>query len=81
LASHPGIVAQMLAVSGAEPGGRVLEIGTGTGRKIVGKAWFMWLRDQRVPRVSVGRFVRDNQHADTSMTEVHPYEVARDYDT
>jgi protein-L-isoaspartate(D-aspartate) O-methyltransferase len=187
-ASHPGIVAQMLAASGAQPGERVLEIGTGTGYnaallahrlgahnvvsveidaalaghaqraliaagydavtvligdgtlghrerapydrvlstasvqrvppawvaqagpggriltpwanaycdggllalerlgdgsatgRIVGKAWFMWLRDQRVPRVSVGRFVRDDQHADTSMTEVHPYEVAGDYD-
>ena len=31
LASHPGIVAQMLAASGAQPGERVLEIGTGTG--------------------------------------------------
>ncbi|MGH3928372.1 MAG: methyltransferase domain-containing protein [Pseudonocardiaceae bacterium] len=30
-ASHPGIVAQMLAASGARPGERVLEIGTGTG--------------------------------------------------
>jgi protein-L-isoaspartate(D-aspartate) O-methyltransferase len=187
-ASHPGIVAQMLAASGAQPGERVLEIGTGTGYnaallahrlgaqnvvsleidpalaghaqraltaagyggvtvltadgtlghraqapydrvlstasvqhvpaawvaqtrpggrvltpwanayfdggllalerlgdgsatgRIVGKAWFMWLRDQRVPRVSVGKFVRDDQHVGTSMTEVHPYEVAGDYD-
>ncbi|MGH3896807.1 MAG: hypothetical protein ACRDTA_00855 [Pseudonocardiaceae bacterium] len=53
--------------------------GTATGR-IVGKAWFMWLRDQRVPRVSVSRFVRDDQHADTSVTEVYPFEVAGDYD-
>ncbi|MGH3888730.1 MAG: methyltransferase domain-containing protein [Pseudonocardiaceae bacterium] len=53
--------------------------GTATGR-IVGKAWFMWLRDQRVPRVSVSGFVRDGQHVDTSTTEVHPYEVAGDYD-
>ncbi|MGH3874895.1 MAG: methyltransferase domain-containing protein [Pseudonocardiaceae bacterium] len=53
--------------------------GTATGR-IVGKAWFMWLRDQRVPRVTVNRFVRDGQHADTSATEVHPFEVAGDYD-
>jgi hypothetical protein len=40
----------------------------------------MWLRDQRVPRVSVGRFVRDDQHAEVSATEVHPFEVAGDYD-
>jgi protein-L-isoaspartate(D-aspartate) O-methyltransferase len=53
--------------------------GTATGR-IVGKAWFMWLRDQRVPRISVARFVRDDQHVDTSTTEVHPFEVAGDYD-
>ncbi|MGH3896806.1 MAG: methyltransferase domain-containing protein [Pseudonocardiaceae bacterium] len=30
-ASHPGIVAQMLAASGVQPGERMLEIGTGTG--------------------------------------------------
>ncbi|MBV9162611.1 MAG: methyltransferase domain-containing protein [Pseudonocardiales bacterium] len=30
-ASHPGVVAQMLAALGAQPGERVLEIGTGTG--------------------------------------------------
>jgi protein-L-isoaspartate O-methyltransferase len=30
-ASHPGVVAQMLAASGAQPGERVLEIGSGTG--------------------------------------------------
>ncbi|MGH3586953.1 MAG: rRNA adenine N-6-methyltransferase family protein, partial [Pseudonocardia sp.] len=30
-ASHPGVVAQMLAASDAQPGQRVLEIGTGTG--------------------------------------------------
>jgi protein-L-isoaspartate(D-aspartate) O-methyltransferase len=53
--------------------------GSATGR-IVGKAWFMWLRDQRVPRVSVGRFVRDNQHTETTTTEVHPYEVVGGYD-
>ncbi len=53
--------------------------GTATGR-IVGKAWFMWLRDQRVPRVSVSKFVRDDQHADTSTTGVHPFDVAGDYD-
>ncbi|MGH3818094.1 MAG: hypothetical protein ACRDRE_10110 [Pseudonocardiaceae bacterium] len=48
--------------------------------RIVGKAWFMWLRDQRVSRVSVSRFVRDNQHAEVSATEVHPFKVAGDYD-
>jgi protein-L-isoaspartate(D-aspartate) O-methyltransferase len=53
--------------------------GSATGR-IVGKAWFMWLRDQRVTRVSVGRFVRDDQHTESTTTEVHPYEVAGDYD-
>lgn len=52
--------------------------GSATG-SIVGQAWFMWLRDQRVPRVSVGRFVRD-QHTEISTTWVHPYEVAGDYD-
>ncbi|MGH3998150.1 MAG: methyltransferase domain-containing protein, partial [Pseudonocardiaceae bacterium] len=30
-ASYPGVVAQMLAALGAQPGQRVLEIGTGTG--------------------------------------------------
>jgi protein-L-isoaspartate(D-aspartate) O-methyltransferase len=84
-------------VSQTRPGGRILTPwanayfdggllaleplgdGNATGR-IVGKAWFMWLRDQRVSRVSVSTFVRDDQHADTSMTEVHPFEVAGDYD-
>ncbi len=84
-------------VSQTRPGGRILTPwanayfdggllaleplgdGTATGR-IIGKAWFMWLRDQRVPRVSVSRFVRDGQHVDISTTEVHPYEVAGDYD-
>jgi protein-L-isoaspartate(D-aspartate) O-methyltransferase len=53
--------------------------GSATGR-IVGKTWFRWLRDQRIPRVSVGRFVRDDQHTHVTTTEVHPYEVAADYD-
>ncbi|MGH3827214.1 MAG: methyltransferase domain-containing protein [Pseudonocardiaceae bacterium] len=84
-------------VSQTRPGGRILTPwanayfdggllaleplgdGTATGR-IVGKAWFMWLRDQRVPRVSVSRFVRADQHAEVSTTEVHPFEVAGDYD-
>jgi protein-L-isoaspartate(D-aspartate) O-methyltransferase len=57
----------------------VLRDGTAIGR-IVGKAWFMWLRDQRVRRISVIAFVRDGQLAATSETEVHPYEVAGDYD-
>jgi hypothetical protein len=40
----------------------------------------MWLREQRVPRVSVGHFVHDDQHAEVSATQVHPFEVAGDYD-
>jgi hypothetical protein len=53
--------------------------GSATGR-IVAKAWFMWLRDQRLPRVSVGRFIREDQRTEATTTEVHPYEVAGDYD-
>jgi hypothetical protein len=40
---------------------------------------FLWLRGQRVPRVSVREVVRDDQPVDTSVTEVHTVEVAGDY--
>ena len=49
--------------------------GTAAGR-IVNRAWFMQLRDQRMPRCSVADVVRGDYQGDKSTTTVHPYELA-----
>lgn len=57
----------------------VADDGTASGR-IVDKASFMDLRNQRVPRVSVRRCVYDEDAAAVTSTELHPYRVAGHYD-
>lgn len=61
------------------PGGllslTVVEDGTATGR-IVGPAWFMELRDQRIPRCRVADVVRGDYQGERSTTTIEPYELA-----
>jgi protein-L-isoaspartate(D-aspartate) O-methyltransferase len=50
---------------------------------IVGKSWFMWLRQQRVPRDAVSDVVSpeaERAKLPSTWTEVHPYRVVGDYD-
>ncbi|MGH3926316.1 MAG: methyltransferase domain-containing protein, partial [Pseudonocardiaceae bacterium] len=49
--------------------------GTATGR-IVDRAWFMQLRDQRMPQGSVADVVQGNYHGEKSTTTTGPYELA-----
>lgn len=49
--------------------------GTAVGR-IVDRAWFMQLRDQRVPRCTVADVVRGDYHGERSRTSIEPYELA-----
>jgi hypothetical protein len=57
--------------------------GTARGR-LVAPVSFMMLRDQRVPRVSVSRYVHPDDSALTgaltTTTDLHPYRVAGHYD-
>jgi protein-L-isoaspartate(D-aspartate) O-methyltransferase len=53
--------------------------GTASGR-IVDKSFFMWLREQRVPRGVFAELVHDVGEATTMTTDVHPYGVGGDYD-
>jgi protein-L-isoaspartate(D-aspartate) O-methyltransferase len=57
----------------------VAEDGTAVGR-IVDKASFMSVRDQRLPRVSLGADVYDEGQATVREAELHPYDVAGHYD-
>ncbi len=49
--------------------------GTATGR-IVGRTWFMELRDQRIPRCSVADVVCGDYQGEQSTTTIEPYELA-----
>jgi protein-L-isoaspartate(D-aspartate) O-methyltransferase len=53
--------------------------GTVRGR-IIGQASFMALRDQRIPRGSVAEHVHDRHLANRTATDLHPHNVAGDYD-
>lgn len=57
----------------------VAENGTAMGQ-LIGPASFMMLRDQRIPRVSVRRYVRVDDDAVTTCTDLHPHRVAGHYD-
>lgn len=57
----------------------VHEDGTATGR-LIGQASFMQLRSQRLPRISVRRYVRPDDTPVVSRTELHPYRVDGDFD-
>jgi protein-L-isoaspartate O-methyltransferase len=57
----------------------VAEDGTAHGG-LIAQASFMDLRDQRTPRVSVGRCVHHQDEATTTRTNLHPYDVAGYYD-
>lgn len=55
--------------------------GTATGG-IVGKSWFMWLREQRPPHDAIRDIVspeQDRAALPTTWTDVHPYGVAGDH--
>lgn len=48
--------------------------------RIVDKSFFMWLREQRIPRGVFGELVRDDSGTVITTTDVHPYGVVGDYD-
>ncbi len=65
-----GLVALTVGDDGAASGG------------IVGKSWFMWLRQQRVPRDPVGDIVcpeEERAELPTMWTDLHPHRVVGDY--
>lgn len=53
--------------------------GTASGG-FVGNVAFMWLRQQRTPIASVEDDVHDLDRAETSVTDLHPYDVVGEYD-
>lgn len=57
----------------------VAENGTALGN-LVGMSSFMDLRDQRIPRASVGRCVYDEDKGAVTSTDLHPYDVAGHFD-
>lgn len=65
-----GLVALTVDDDGAASGG------------IVGKSWFMWLRQQRVPRDPVSDIVcpeEERAKLPTTWTDLHPHRVVGDY--